>query len=62
MGYYYVAMMTKRMFYYVPFKMGTSATAACGLNYNGIDKEGNHQWDKIVGMYVWKIEFATNPM
>jgi len=60
--YFEIAMSLKRSFYYMPFKMSSAATAACGLHYNGKDKDGNDRWDKIVSVYIMKIETATSTM
>ena len=41
--------------------METADITASGLGYNGIDKEsGKDKWDKIVGVYYWDCELATN--
>lgn len=55
-------MTLKRYFYYGPFKTSSAATAACGLHYNGKDKDGNHKWDKIVAVFIWKVESAASTM
>lgn len=55
-------MMFRRFFFYGPFKLSSSATAACGIHYNGTDKDGNNKWDKIVSVFVWRVETATSPM
>jgi len=63
MVYFFCAMSLKRAFYYGPFKMSSAATAACGLNYNGIDKKtGEHKWDKIVSVFIMEVETATSTM
>lgn len=62
MFYYYASMTVKRVFYYGPMLMASSGTAACGIHYNGKNKDGVHLWDKIVAVKIWEIETATNPM
>lgn len=61
-GYYYVAMTVKRFFYYSPFMISNGAVVACGLSYNGKDKEGNDKWDKIVSVYIIGVETADSCM
>jgi hypothetical protein len=59
--YYFLAMTFKRFFYYNPFSMTTGAIIASGLGYNGEEK-GDHQWDKIIGVYAWECETASSPI
>jgi len=40
--------------------ISNGAVIASGLAYNGKDKEGNHLWDKIVAVYIWKLETANS--
>ena len=61
LGYYYIAMTVKRMFYYNPFSMSTGAIVASGLGYNGV-KNGHEQWDKIVSVYLWQVETSSSPI
>lgn len=58
-----MAMSIKRFFYYGPFSITTGAIIASGLGYNGKNKENDeHQWDKIVQIYVWEIETGKSPV
>ena len=59
--YYFVAMTVKRFFYYNPFTMTTGAIVASGLGYNDV-KNGEHQWDKIVSVYIWEVESSASPI
>lgn len=50
-----------RFFYYGPFNFTTGAIQASGLGYNGKDeKTGKAKWDKIIGVYVWKLETSAS--
>ena len=61
--YYFVSMTVKRFFYYNPFCMTTGAIIGSGLGYNGInEKTGEHQWNKIIGVYIWELETSTSPI
>ena len=62
LGYYYCAMWVRRSFFYAPFKLSGAAISACGLTYNGKDKDGKHRWDKIVPVHVAEIETAASTM
>lgn len=63
--YYMTAFTVKRAFYYSPFSATTGSIIGSGLGYNGVKKneEGKdvHQWDKIIGVFVWKCETLTSP-
>jgi hypothetical protein len=41
---------------YVAFSMFNQACIACGINFNGKDKNGNYLWDRYNGGEGWKIE------
>lgn len=66
--YYNIAMTFKRFFYYAPFCFTTGAVVASGLGYNGTkvvknekgEKEIEHKWDKIVGIYIYELETSAN--
>lgn len=59
-AYYTAAMTAKRWFYYVPFSMTTGGIIASGLGYNGRNKQGEDQWNKIVGVYAWECETSSS--
>ena len=59
-AYYVAAMTAKRFFYYCPFSMTTGGIIASGLGYNGRNKQGDDQWDKIVGVYIWEVETSSS--
>lgn len=65
--YYHLSMTVKRFFYYGPFCATTGAIIASGLGYNGVKKnektgEETHQWDKVIGVYIYEVETITSPM
>jgi hypothetical protein len=60
--FFNIAMTGKRFFYYTPFMMSNGAIIACGLSYNGKDKEGNDKWDKVVAVYIMGVETADSCM
>jgi len=57
-----MAMTVKRFFYYSPFMISNGAVIACGLSYNGKDKEGKDKWDKIVAVFIMGVETADSTM
>ena len=59
--YYFVAMSVRRFFYYNPFCLSTGSIVASGLGYNGV-KDGEHQWNKVIGVYIWELETAGSPI
>ena len=48
----------KRFFYYTAFKFSQGAFVAIGIGYNGEDSD--RPWDRIVTMYIFEAETATN--
>ena len=63
----------KRYFYYTAFLFQTGTAIACGLGYNGRaevtdtdvlkkdpDAQGEHKWDKFMGVYWFSAETSTN--
>ena len=54
-------MTVKRFFYYNPFCMSCGAIIASGLGYNGVQK-GDHQWNKIISVYIWELETSSSPI
>lgn len=62
MKMYYVVMSTSltRTKYYLAWKLGEAINANCGLGYNGVDKDGNEQWDLIDNADIYKVEFSTS--
>ena len=59
--YYFISMSVKRFFYYNPFCSTTGAIIASGLGYNGM-VNGAHNWNKIVGVYIWELETSSSPI
>lgn len=71
LAYTFVSWMGQRQFYYIAFMFETSDIIASGLGYNGrklvegVSKDspvkgGDHRWDKIIGVYIYEVETATN--
>lgn len=47
--------------YILAFTFETGVIVASGLGYNGKDEAtGADRWDKIIGVYIWDVETATN--
>lgn len=59
---FYVIMtyFTKRLQFYYVFRMQENSCIASGLGYNGV-KDGEHQWDRIIGGFCMRIEKDYNP-
>ena len=36
------------------------ACIASGITFNGIDKNGEAQWDRIICIYMWDFEFEPS--
>jgi hypothetical protein len=52
----------QRYLYYTPWCMSDAASIACGLSYNGEDKETKEpKFDRIVNIYVYNVECGTSP-
>ena len=69
--YTFFSWMGQRQFYYIAFMFETSDIIASGLGYNGREvvkgesKDsfaigGDHKWDKIIGVYIYEVETASN--
>eukprot|EP01122_Echinamoeba_exundans_P009905 TRINITY_DN3566_c0_g1_i1.p1 TRINITY_DN3566_c0_g1~~TRINITY_DN3566_c0_g1_i1.p1 ORF type:complete len:357 (+),score=67.06 TRINITY_DN3566_c0_g1_i1:495-1565(+) len=46
--------------YYVVWWLGEGACALSGYSYNGKDEQGNHRWDRIRMVDLWKFKFGTS--
>ena len=51
--------MSKRFFYYGPFKITNGAVIAAGLSYNGKVNE-KHMWNKIDTVEIIGFELSTS--
>ena len=63
--YAHVAWQFKRLFYYMAFRFSQGAMVAIGFGYNGEEEEKEskvvkHNWDRIVGVYIFECEVASN--
>ena len=52
----------QRFFYYFAWCFVDTACIASGITFNGIDKTGEAQWDRIICIYMWDFEFAAPSM
>ena len=52
--------------YYTPWCFTDASCIACGIAYNGEVKgekgKSASKWDRIQGIYIWKLETASTPL
>jgi len=59
--FYYIAMAGARYKYYSAWYLSDGAIIMSGLGFNGKNDKGENQWDRIVSVYGYEIEYGTNP-
>lgn len=50
----------QRFLYYVPWHTTTGTIIASGLGYNGVDKKGEHSFDRIYSVDTRGVELGTS--
>jgi len=59
-AYGFFAMTSQKMMYYIPWCMIDASSRACGLSYNGTDKDGNYKWDRVVAVDILTVETSAS--
>ncbi len=60
-GYVIISFFAKRLQFYLVFRGQELGCVSAGLGYNGI-KDGVHQWDRVIGGCIVKLEKSCNPV
>ncbi|XP_062925434.1 lysophospholipid acyltransferase 1-like isoform X3 [Mobula hypostoma] len=58
--YLFISVHASRPKYYFAWTLADAVNNAAGFGFNGLDKNGNLQWDLISNLNIWNIETATS--
>lgn len=54
-------MSNQRFLYYQAWCVTDGSIIASGIGYDGLDKQGNHKFDKITSVRILEVELGLSP-